>query len=344
MTQKDGCFIIIIDYYKQVVVLIENEYMSEVFMPEIKKSGHGVDYAQAYVLKRKQRVYSSAMLMKIPHADAAKEDVVLKVGRYKIFSGIETDNPKSELTLDNEELNELIHYIESNYTPVSLGSGQYIAVQDDQAQTIRKFKAILENQPSVAQALFDNNILTDNLLLAATAIHKKRALEYFEQEIEQDYPESFWQDWFSQNKWVLGSDFAKIIDNRHIDAENIADYIMRAFDGFIDLVEIKKPNGLPFWATSKDHNNYVPSTDLIKAITQCLNYVYAIEQESNSAKFLARAKGKVIKPRCLLIYGRSNEWNEEQCEAFRILNASYHQISILTYDHLLERAKNLFAD
>lgn len=112
-------------------------------MPEIKKSGHGVDYAQSHVLKRKQRVYSSAMLMKIPHSNVAREDVVLKIGRYKIFDGIETDDPKSELTLDNEELNELIRYIETNYTPVSLGSGQYIAVQDDQTQTIQKFKAIL---------------------------------------------------------------------------------------------------------------------------------------------------------------------------------------------------------
>ena len=50
-------------------------------------------------------------------------------------------------------------------------------------------------------------------------------------------PESFWQNWFSENKWVLGSDFAQIIDERNIDTENIADYIMRAFDGFVDLVE-----------------------------------------------------------------------------------------------------------
>lgn len=43
----------------------------------------------------------------------------------------------------------------------------------------------------------------------------------------------------------------------------------------------------------------------------------------------------------MLIYGRSNNWNEEQQEAYRILNASYNQITILTYDHLLLRAKNV---
>ena len=143
-------------------------------------------------------------------------------------------------------------------------------------------------------------------------------------------PESFWQEWFSKNKWVLGSDFAQIIDERNIDTENIADYIMRAFDGFVDLVEIKKPNGLQFWSATKDHNNYVPSTDLVKAITQCLNYIYAIEREANSVKFIEKTKSKVIKPRCILIFGRSNDWNDEQREAYRILNAAYNQISILT--------------
>ena len=93
---------------------------------------------------------------------------------------------------------------------------------------------------------------------------------------------------------------------------------------------------------AKDHDNYVPSSDLIKAITQCQNYIYEIEREANSLKFIQRTKGtKVIKPRCLLIYGRSNDWNEEQQEAYRILNASYNQITILTYDHLLLRAKNV---
>ena len=40
-------------------------------------------------------------------------------------------------------------------------------------------------------------------------------------------------------------------------------------------------------------------------------------------------------------FGRSNDWNDEQREAYRILNAAYNQISILTYDHLLFRAKNV---
>ncbi len=301
-----------------------------------------MDYAPAQTLKTKKRVYSQALLMKIPHDHLEENDISLKVGRYALpYGRVAESNPKSELTLDNEELNALIKYISEYYTPVSLGQGEYISVTGDNAELIRQFKALVDGQADTAQILIENGILSDNVFFAATSIKKMSALGLFEDALSKDLPEKYWQDWFSQNKWLLGSDFAQIIDERQIDTENIADYIMRAFDGFVDLVEIKKPNGLPFWAAAKDHDNFVPSSDLVKAITQCLNYIHAIEQEANSVKFLERAKSKVIKPRCILVYGRSNDWNDEQREAYRILNAAYNQVSILTYDHLLIRAKNV---
>ena len=36
-----------------------------------------------------------------------------------------------------------------------------------------------------------------------------------------------------------------------------------------------------------------------------------------------------------------NDWDDGQREAYGILNSSYTQFSILTYDHLLARAKNV---
>ncbi len=311
-------------------------------MSEVKTSQKGVDYAQPCTLKSKQRVYSQAMLMKIPHDHPDKSDISMKIGRYNYpFGNAVSDKPKSELTLDNDELNALIKYISENYTPVNLGSGEYINVDGNNSELIIKFKSLVDSQDDTANLLIDNDILTDNVYIAATSIKRKKSLAEFEDKLGENLSESYWQKWFADNKWVLGSDFAQIIDERAIDTENIADYIMRAFDSFIDLVEIKKPNGLPFWASTKDHNNYVPSSDLTKAITQCLNYIYEIEREANSQKFIERTKSKVVKPRCILVFGRSEDWNDEQREAYRILNASYNQLSILTYDHLLCRAKNV---
>ena len=133
------------------------------------------------------------------------------------------------------------------------------------------------------------------------------------------------------------------MNKTYIDTKNITDFLMEAYDGFIDIVEIKRPDGnLNFWAKYKDHDNYVPDQDLVKAITQATKYIYEIEREANSIKFLDRVDGvKTIKPRCVLIYGRSDDWNNEQKESFRILNSNYHNLNIMTYDHILERAKRM---
>lgn len=313
-------------------------------MSEIKTSAKGVNYAGPCTLQMKKRVCSEAMLMRIPHAHADVQDISLKIGRYNIPYGLESKKPKSELTLNNEELNALIRYISENYKPLTLGQGEYINVSEENATLVENFKRLIEGQSDTARMLIENGILSDNVFLAASVIKKRDALIELQEKLQEEQPERYWQEWFTRNKWVLGSDFAQIIDERVIDTENIADYIMKSYDGFVDLVEIKKPNGLPFWASTKDHGNYVPSADLTKAITQCLNYIYAIELEANSTKFARRIGSRVIKPRCILIFGRSYDWNDEQREAYRILNAAYNQVSILTYDHISERAQNVLGE
>jgi hypothetical protein len=142
---------------------------------------------------------------------------------------------------------------------------------------------------------------------------------------------------------VLGSDYVRLLDERPIDIGHIADYLMQAYDGFLDLVEIKRPEGnLKFWADSLDHGNYVPHSDLIKAITQANRYILEVERETNSIKFLERLDGvRAIKPRCVLIFGRSHDWNDQQREAHRMLNAAYPNLTILTFDHVLRRAKRM---
>ena len=313
-------------------------------MSEIKTSAKGVNYAGPCTLQMKKRVCSEAMLMRIPHAHADVQDISLKIGRYNIPYGLESKKPKSELTLNNEELNALIRYISENYKPLTLGQGEYINVSEESATLVENFKRLIEGQSDTARMLIENGILSDNVFLAASVIKKRDALIELQEKLQEEQPERYWQEWFTRNKWVLGSDSAQIIDERVIDTENIADYIMKSYDGFVDLVEIKKPNGLPFWASTKDHGNYVPSADLTKAITQCLNYIYAIELEANSTKFARRIGSRVIKPRCILIFGRSYDWNDEQREAYRILNAAYNQVSILTYDHISERAQNVLGE
>lgn len=303
------------------------------------------------VLRDKPQVITRAAFWKIPH-NTRDDEVTLKVGRYrKPKTWDETEEPeiltpKSELTFDNEEFVNLIRFLENNYEPFKEGVKAFIPLDrpfdKSNAEQIRALFS-LPDKKQLINFVLSNDVIPE--ALEAGLLHAKRAkaIKEFISMLNNDLVESNWQIWFEKNSWVLGSDFVRILDERSIDTQNITDFLMEAYDGFLDIIEIKRPEGgMSFWAKTMDHGNYVPSTDLIKAVTQASAYIFEVEREANSVKFLERVDGvKTIKPRCILIFGRSNDWNNEQIEAFRILNSGYHNLTIMTYDHVLERAKRV---
>jgi hypothetical protein len=311
-------------------------------MTVIKTSESGIDYLTC-ILKDGVRVSTKAVFWRITHHSSDKE-ICLKIGRYNRASGkLESENPKSELTLGKDEFHNLIDFISSNYVPLKDGAKSYITI--DEPTLIPKLKAIFghKDKAKVLDLVIKNDLVPDDIVNGIKIQEKKKAILEYEEKLKQDHNEGVWQIWFKNNSWVLGSEFVRILDDRKIDTENISDYLMEAYDGFLDIIEIKKPGGsLQFWSSQKDHDNYVPHSDLIKAITQTANYIYEVEREMNSIKFLNRTGHvPVVKPRAVLIYGRSNDWDGEKRKSYRILNASYHNITILTYDHVLERAKRI---
>lgn len=307
------------------------------------------------ILHEKPLVITRAGFWKIPH-NSGKEDVALKLGRYKKPKNIEishydeeeleTLEPKSELTLTHQELTALIDFLKDSYEPFSKGVKAYIPLdhpfEEENANQIKALFSLPEKQ-QVINFILDKNLLSSDLILGLRHTQRLKAVNKFEEMLANDLLEKDWQKWFESNSWVLGSQFVRILDERTIDTENISDFLMEAYDGFLDVVEIKRPNGgLQFWASNQDHNNYVPSTDLIKAVTQASKYIYEVEREANSVKFLEKVGGvRTVKPRCVLIFGRSNNWSAKEIEAYRILNANYHNLSILTYDHVLTRARRM---
>jgi len=321
-------------------------------MGEIKKSKKGIDYIPIKILLDKTRVVTKALLEKIPH-NTKDDEVCLKIGRYKKITTrygqvqeVESKEPKSELTLNGIELTNLISYLQDNYEPLKEGVSKFISLDDSFSdKNINYLKELFNysDKNELIELLLKNNVVSNEILLGIEYANRLIAVEEFENMLEKDLREIEWQKWFKKNDWILGSEFVKILDERTIDTKNISDFLMQAYDGFLDIIEIKRPHmDLPFWAKTKDHNNYYPSSELIKAITQSNNYIYEVERESNSQKFIDRVGGiRTIKPRCILIYGRSNDWNNEQKESYRLLNSSYHSLSILTYDQVLERAKRI---
>lgn len=180
-------------------------------------------------------------------------------------------------------------------------------------------------------------------------VQKKSAVELFDKILndQQEFnkhkielgvgkDEEVWQRFFSDNSWILGSDFVEILDERRIDIENITDYLLKSFDGFVDIIELKLPNA-PFWTLEN-----IPKSELTSATMQCSRYILQTERRTNDLELHKKLHNTpIVKPRITLIYGRSNNWGETEKEAYRVLNSSYVTLNIITYDHLLERSKRL---
>ncbi|MBN2821976.1 MAG: DUF4263 domain-containing protein [Coriobacteriia bacterium] len=318
-------------------------------MNEIRTTAAGVEYAEVRTLQTKQRVETQAHLYRVPHNDPDVVDLALRIGRYnRITQKPDVPEPKSALTLDNVELEALVDYLSECYGPIRDRAQRYIPLGEElgQAEIDDLRRLFNDSDKSVlVELLTTQQVIPAGLLDVVEMCHRRDAVSRFEAMLDEDLPEADWQAWFTANPWVLGTEFVEILDERAIDTANITDYLMRAHDGFVDVVEIKRPDGgLRFWAPRKDHENLYPHTDLVKALTQTMNYLTELELEANSQKFIERVGARVLKPRGILVFGRSLAWGDDELRARRVLNSSFHNMTILTYDDVLERAKRMLHD
>lgn len=306
----------------------------------VQESKRGNSYI-IKTLKDKKTIVSRAIIMFSPGGKS------LKLGRYYKDSGkLVSNSPKSELTLDDDELKNLVKHLADNYRLVLRNPGSYIKTDDAlDEELLRKLKFIFtsKKRDDVINFLSNNPFLPSDIENLLEIKRRQKAVEEFRAKLNTNETEYEWQKWFSENDWVLGNDYAEILEERQINTRNIDDFLVRDFDGFVDLIEIKRPEGgLSFWASQRDHGNLVPHSDLIKAITQVQVYLYELEKELDSITTQQRLSGaSIIKPRATLIFGRSYDWSDDERNAYRILNASYSNISILTYDHVSRRAQKL---
>jgi len=181
-------------------------------------------------------------------------------------------------------------------------------------------------------------------------VQKRKAVKQFEQILSNTdefssykaklgvrKDEEVWQKFFEANPWILGSDFVEILKERVIDEENETDIPVKDYYGFVNIIELKLPTE-DFWTAEN-----VPVALLTKAIMQCARYITEMERRMNDHKKVKKLGASILKPRITLIYGRSNQWTESQKEQFKVLNSSFHNIVILTYDNVLERANKIIS-
>ena len=138
-------------------------------------------------------------------------------------------------------------------------------------------------------------------------------------------------------------------DGRHM---KTPDFMLVDSAGFVDILEIKKPDGIKVVSTTEYINNYVASRDLEGAIVQIEKYIYILnhEGEARVKKIQDKVRNhlpsnfrlKVVNPQGILLLGRSNNLTDEQLFDFEIIKRQHKNIvDIMTYDDLLKRFRNI---
>lgn len=325
--------------------------MTKLKLKKVLISKKGNEYLEPKILRQGPESISKAILYRHPRSDGRIEST-LAIKRFKIVDGaIEMpEDPKKDVSLDEEELKNLLDYLSENIEAFRSGLKSYFPI--DLGKTSLSGEQVLDLLNSLAdediKRILDQVKTTPRLLTLANSIRFQKYQETiteFENRLKKDYPETSgddsWQSWLTKNYWLFGSNYKKPISKAKINIEgSMPDFIFPSIDGCVDGIDIKRPNIEEIIVKDLDHaNSYYWSKDINKAIGQVVNYLY--EMDENRLKLAEILKVNIARPRGIIVAGRSINWDAEQLRAYRKLSFSLHGIEILTYDHVLQRAKSL---
>jgi len=150
------------------------------------------------------------------------------------------------------------------------------------------------------------------------------------------------QKFLKNNLWMFGNDYAHIVEDEKINAQNILDIIPQNIESYVDIIEVKLPSEVLFHF-DESHLNYYCASKLTKAIAQTQNYIYELDRKSVDEQYQQKNNCRIVRPRGMILYGSGERLDASQTQYLRILNASYHNLQIITYQQLLQKARNTLA-
>lgn len=129
------------------------------------------------------------------------------------------------------------------------------------------------------------------------------------------------------------------------------DFIMVDANGFIDVMEIKKPTVEILSRQPSYRNNYVPSREFSGTVQQIEKYIFCLTALNRKKDVFFRKLQErlpdgilpqVVNPKGVLLLGRSENFNEQQTRDFELIRRQYKSIAdIMTYDDLVQRFERI---
>lgn len=261
--------------------------------------------------------------------------------------------------ISEDEFNRLIEqfpnsYELDRYTEMRVSSiiQDYLLQPKNYIISYEKYLNKKENKSSSKKEQFIENQLFENEYQKIKFIKEK--LEYM-LTYESNYSEKNWQKEIAKILTLVYPNYYTYIEEVEFKTEGEGkkrvDFVLLDVNGYVDVVEIKKPHGIPIMTKNVDRNNYLPSKNLIGAIMQIEKYLFhissrALESENKIKKKLATSLGNIKvhirNPRGIVIMGKSASLSLEQLQDFEIIKRKYKNIAdIMTYDDLIDRLDRL---
>jgi hypothetical protein len=172
---------------------------------------------------------------------------------------------------------------------------------------------------------------------------REAVLAYNELLADSSTTETVMQRFIEQHLWLLGLDYAAIRP-RASGPSGAMDFMLKRFDGFHDLLELKSPQdpivrspAIEEGAASPPPHEYALSTTLGQALAQALVYRDRLTRHAEAATELFGLEHS-RDPRLILVLGRVDDLPPDRRRVLTELNKSLHRVEIVPYDVLSSRA------
>jgi len=170
--------------------------------------------------------------------------------------------------------------------------------------------------------------------------------------MKKKYNERKWQKEILQIIRLIFPKYIAVFDEVEIkdmsQKKRRLDYLLIDSEGYVDIIEIKKPFDCEVISRNTHRENHLPNRELSGAIMQAEKYILYLSKEGKSREMTLnkKYKGKLPKdceikitnPGAMIILGRSHNLTKDQKGDFEVIKRKYKNIiDIITYDDLIKR-------
>lgn len=192
-----------------------------------------------------------------------------------------------------------------------------------------------------------------NNLLGITKL--KNILKIWE-ENKINNSESFWQETFKDNPWVLSIVFNNPVfflkDQAYVGGKsydntggNLVDFMYRnSITENVALIEIKTPTEKLLSINKYRNSSYNVSSEVTGAVNQILSYRKSLIKEYSTLVKNGENSFEVFNPDCIIVIGNYHDEIEDNSikkETFEIYRTEQKTVKIITYDELFAKIKML---